>query len=104
MDCASYHDKEAIDIGRWQYFQDFRLPPPCPHLGLIQGTKFPKPPLLCLLLDLPPSPLCVDVLYVWSLIVIKTLRNQGSGFSPRNPSRHVEATAAGKIDFQIKIT
>ena len=56
MDCASYHDKEAIDIGRWQYFQDFRLPPPCPHLGLIPRTKFPKPPLLCLLLDLPPTP------------------------------------------------
>ena len=28
--------------------------------------KSTQPPLLCLLLGQPPSPLCVDVLYVWS--------------------------------------
>ena len=59
--------KGAIHKGRLQNFQVFRPPfPPCPKFGLIHSTKSTQSPLLCLLLDQPPSPLCADVLYVWS--------------------------------------
>ena len=46
-------------------------PLPGPHLEQISGTKSTQPPLLCLFLSQPPSPLhadIADVLYEWSLV------------------------------------
>ena len=41
---------------------DFLLPPPCPHLELINSIKFKQPPLLCPLFHYPPPPSIADII------------------------------------------
>ena len=66
-DCNPESTQGTIHKGSPQNFRVLDPLPPCPHFGLISSTKSTQPPLLCLLLDQPPSPLCADVLYAWSL-------------------------------------
>ena len=60
-------------------FSGFWTPsPPCLHFGKIHSTKSTQPPLLRLHFINPPSPLSVDVIYVWpltnSLLQVCTLK------------------------------
>ena len=48
----------TIHEGCLQNFRVFGPSPPCWNFELIYGSESPQPPLLCLLLDQPPPPLC----------------------------------------------